>query len=205
MRNHCHRSGNFRGVAHEDCNLEYKVPWFSPVIFHILSGYGNHLFIKTLGNSEGGISCILNNEKNFISFTKQVIVDKFVNKEGKEVNVKRELRVIDSLRFMQACLDKLSSNLNIDLFVNLKKYHGGIQLSLLLRQGVYPIMLISCKYLMKQVFLRRNPFTLNSQMKVLHDDYQHDQTVWKEFNIELMKEYYNLYNMFDVLQLRTDL
>ena len=58
---------------------------------------------------------------NYIAFTKQVIVDKFVNKEGKEVNVKRELRFIDSLRFMASSLDKLSSNLKIYKFVNLKK------------------------------------------------------------------------------------
>ena len=69
------------------------------------------LFIKTLGNSEGDISCIPNNEENYISFTKQVIDDKFANKEGKEVNVKRELRFIDSLRFTTSSLDKLSSNL----------------------------------------------------------------------------------------------
>ena len=62
----------------------------------------------------------INDEENYISFTKQVIVDKFVNEEGKEVNVKRELRFIDSLRFMASSLDKLSSNLKIDQFVNLK-------------------------------------------------------------------------------------
>ena len=61
-----------------------------------------------------------------------------MNAEGKEVNVKRELRFIDSLRFMASRLDKLSSNLKIDQFVNLKKYYNGNQLSLLLRKGVYP-------------------------------------------------------------------
>ena len=53
---------------------KYKIPTFFPVLFHNLSGYDSHLFIKTLGNSEGDISCIPNNEENYISFAKQVIV-----------------------------------------------------------------------------------------------------------------------------------
>ena len=100
VRDHCHLIGKFRGAAHEVCNLKYRVPKFFPVIFHNLSGYDSHLFIKTMGNSKGDIFCIPNSEENYISFTKQVIVDKFVNKKGKEVNVKRELKFIDSLRFM---------------------------------------------------------------------------------------------------------
>ena len=99
VRDHCHLSDKFRCAAHEVCNRKYKVPKFSPVVFDNLSGYDSHLFIKTLGNSEGDISCITNNEENYISFTKQVIVDKVVNKEGKEVNVKR-----DSLKFMAQVL-----------------------------------------------------------------------------------------------------
>ena len=89
VRDHGHLSVKCRGAAHEVCNLIYKVPKFFPVVFHNLSGYDSYLLIKTLENSED-ISCIPNNEENYISFTKQVIVDKFVNKEGKEVNVKRE-------------------------------------------------------------------------------------------------------------------
>ena len=144
MRDHCHLSGKFSGAAHEVCNLKYKVPKFFPVVFHNLSGNDSRLFIKTLDNSEGDISCISNNEENYISFTKQVIVDKFVNKEGKEINVKLELRFIDSLRFVVSCLDKLSSNLKIDKFVNLKKCYSGNQLSLLLRKGVYPYDYVDC-------------------------------------------------------------
>ena len=121
VRDHCHLTGKFSGAAHEVCNLKYRVPKFFPVVFHNLSGYHSHLFIKTLGNSEGGISCIPNNEENYSSFTKQVIVDKFINEEGKDVDVKRELRFLDSLRFMASSLDKLSSNLKIDQFVDLKK------------------------------------------------------------------------------------
>ena len=99
---HCHLSGMLRGAAHEVCNLKYKVSKCFLVVFHKLAVYDSHLFIKTLGNSERCFLCIPDNEENYISFTKQIIVDKFVNKKGKVVNVKHELRFIDSLRFMAA-------------------------------------------------------------------------------------------------------
>ena len=38
-------------------------------------------------------------------------------------------------------------------------------------------------------------------MKVLDEDCQFAQTVCKEFNIESMKDYHNLYNLSDVLLL----
>ena len=121
-----------------------------------------------MGNSKGDISCIPNNEENYISLTKQVIVDKFVSKEGKEVNVKRELRFIDSLRFMASSLDKLSSNLKIDQFVNFKKYYSGNQLSLLLRKGVYPYDYVDCLNKLDETSLPlKEAFCLNSQEKVL--------------------------------------
>ena len=141
-----HLSSKFRDAAHEVCNLQYKVSKFFPVVFHNFSGYDSHIFIKTLENSEGNIYCIRNNEGNYISFTKQVIVDKFDNKGGSKLHLpllckcktRVELRFIDSLRFMAASLDKLSGNLKIDQYVNLKKYYNGNQLRLLLRKGVYP-------------------------------------------------------------------
>ena len=145
VRDHyCHMSGKFRGAAHEVCNLKYKIQQFFPVVFHNLSGYDTHLFIKTFGNTEGDISCIRDDEENYISFTKQVIIAKFVDKEGKKVSVKRELRFIDSLIFMASSLHKRSKYLNIDQFVNLKKYYSGNQLSLLLRTGVYPYDYVDC-------------------------------------------------------------
>ena len=70
----------------------------------------------------------------FLSRSRSSLTSLLIRKErGK---CKRELRFIDSLRFMASSLDKLSSNLKIDQFVNLKKYFSGNQLSLLLRKGV---------------------------------------------------------------------
>ena len=39
VRDHCHYTGNYRGAAHRNCNLQYKIPSYIPVVFHNLSGY----------------------------------------------------------------------------------------------------------------------------------------------------------------------
>ena len=102
---HCHLTGKYRGAAHNDCNINYKIPKFFPVIFHNLTGYDSHLFIKNLGTTKGNINCIPNNEEKYISFTKEIVVDNFINKEGKKKDVKREIRFIDSFKFMATSLD----------------------------------------------------------------------------------------------------
>ena len=61
VRDHCHFTGKYRGAAHNICNLRFKKPKFTPVIFHNLSGYDSHLFVNNLGKSEGNIKCIPNN------------------------------------------------------------------------------------------------------------------------------------------------
>jgi len=66
VRDHCHLTGNYRGAAHNECNLNYKVPKFYPVFIHNLSGYDAHLFVKNLS---GKISCIPNTEEKYISFS----------------------------------------------------------------------------------------------------------------------------------------
>ena len=123
---HDHLTGKYRGAAHNSCNLNYKIPKHIPVIFHNLSGYDAHLFIKNLGVSQGKIDCIPKNEEKYISFKKEIIVDRFTDKNGKEFNVKREIRFIDSFKFMASSLDKLVSNLSKNDFKNMTKYYEGI-------------------------------------------------------------------------------
>ena len=85
-----------RGAAHNKCNLKFRKPEIIPVVFHNLSNYDAHLFVKNLGYSDGNINCIPNNEEKYISFTKSVIVGNYTNKKGKIKNKTHDLRFIDS-------------------------------------------------------------------------------------------------------------
>ena len=120
VRDHCHFTGKFRGAAHNKCNLQFKKPAFTPVIFHNLSGYDAHLFVKNLGKSEGNIKCIPNNEEKYISFSKEIVVDDY-EKDGKKVEVKHEIRFLDSFKFMASSLDGLAGNLDLSKFIQTKK------------------------------------------------------------------------------------
>ena len=85
----------------------------------------------------GDISCIPSNEEKYISFTKNILVDKFI-KEGKEFEVKRELRFVDSFRFMSSSLDTLITNLDKIKCGNISRFYTGRKLELLQRKGIYP-------------------------------------------------------------------
>ena len=141
VRDHCHITGKFRGAAHNGCNLNYKLPMFYSVILHNLSGYDAHLFIKNIGKTPGKITCIPNSEEKYISFSKHIVVDT-CEKDGKKHTVKREIRFVDSYRFLASSLDSLFRNLVTSSKENLKNltqfYKDEKQLSLLLRKGVFP-------------------------------------------------------------------
>ena len=49
VRDYCHYTGRHRGPAHRNCNLMYRISSYISVVFHNLSGYDAHLFIRELG------------------------------------------------------------------------------------------------------------------------------------------------------------
>ena len=112
VRDHCHYTGKYKGAAHSKCNLQCKIPGHIPVIFHNLSGYDAHLFIRELGKHTGRMSVIAKNKEDYISFSIKVEVGKKMNRYGLEVPVEMDLRFIDSYRFMGSSLDSLVNNLS---------------------------------------------------------------------------------------------
>ena len=48
VRNHCHYTWEYRGAAHNKCNLKYSVPNKILIVFHNGSNYDYHFIIKGL-------------------------------------------------------------------------------------------------------------------------------------------------------------
>ena len=95
VRDHCHYTGCYKGPAHMKCNLQYKIPSYIPIVFHNLSGYNAHLFIKELAfitdGSIGRMGVIAKNTEDYISILIKVEVNKYMNKKGIERSKEIEL------------------------------------------------------------------------------------------------------------------
>ena len=187
VRDHCHFTGRYRGATHNECNLKLRIPDFIPVIFHNLEGYDSHLFIKNLGVTEGNINCIPKNEEKYISFTKNILVDTFMDKKtGKMKNVTKRIRFIDSFKFMSSSLGKLVNNLDGDKFHNTSKDFQGEKLNLVLRKGVYPYDYVDCLEKLNETKLppKEAFYSKLNDEDISDEDYEHAQKVWKVFGMK---------------------
>ena len=204
VRDHCHLTGKFRGAAHNKCNLDYRVPKFFPVIFNNLSGYDSHLFIKNLGKTEGKIDCIPTNEEKYISFTKEIVVDSFIDKDGNTRQVKRDLRLIDSFKFMAGSLESLVKNLPKESFKNLTARHENPEeLELVMRKGVFPYDWFDSFDKLSETELPPIEafYSKLNGTHISEEDWSHAQKVWEVFNMCNMRDYHDLYLETDVLLL----
>ena len=69
VRDNCHYTGKFRGNAHKICNLRYKIPRETPVVFHNASIYDYHFIIKQLTEEfKSQFSCLGENTEKYITF-----------------------------------------------------------------------------------------------------------------------------------------
>lgn len=222
VRDHDHLTGKYRGAAHNLCNLQYKVPKFVPVVLHNLAGYDAHLFIKNIGKTKGKVDCIPTNEEKYISFKKNVIVDRYVGSDEKVHEITRELRFIDSFKFMSGSLDLLVNNVTrcgtcpscvrgskscdspsstrMDI---LRRFYEGKRLDLLLRKGVFPYDYVdSLRKLEEPCLPPREVFhSILNDADIEEEDYEHAQKVWNTFEIQTLRGYHDLYLESDVILL----
>ena len=211
VRDHCHFTGRYRGAAHNQCNLKYRKPAFTPVFIHNLTNYDAHLFVKHLGYSEGDISCIANNDEKYISFSKQITVGTYeksvIDKDGDFYSVEKPIhhtiRFIDSFRFMSTSLSKLVNNLPETAFQNVGKYYTREKLDLIKRKGVYPYEYMNSIERFKETGLppKESFYSSLNDEHISDEDYEHAKKVWNVFGMESLEDYHELYNKTDTLLL----
>ena len=207
VRDHCHYTGRYRGAACNSCNLKYRKPKFIPVVFHNLSGYDSHLFIKKLGspNEKENMDCIPNNEEKYISFSKTIKVGAYLDKKTKQYKDKTfKIRFIDSFKFMASSSGALVNNLPKDAFNNLDKYYTKEEeAELIKRKGFYPYEYMDTEDKLNDTKLppREAFYSRLSGKGISKADYKHALNVWNVFKMKTFKDYHELYNETDVLLL----
>ena len=107
VRDHDHYTGKYRGAAHSDCILRYKIPREIPAIFRNGSTYDYHFIIKKLAKEfKGNFDCLEENTGKYITLSapiKKYLDDKVITYNAK---------FIDSYRFMDRSLKSLVDNLS---------------------------------------------------------------------------------------------
>ena len=201
VKDHDHLTGKYRGAAHNKCNLAFNVPKFIPVVMHNLAGYDAHLFIKRLHTTPGNISCILNNEEKFITFSKRITVGK--DEDGKDI--RREIRFRGSYKIMSSSLASLVSNLPPESCKNLAmgSPYDAEKFRLMRRKGVFPYNWFYFFDKLKETQLPPKDafYSKLNDCDITDEDYKHTQNVWETFDMKSMREYHDFYLETDVLLL----
>ena len=122
------------------------------MVAHNSARYDIHIFIKELEKNFEDIGVIVKNKEDYITFSVNVAVDKYIDKSGEEKEKFIELRFIDSFKFMATSLDSLTKILvgSGKRLVGFEEYSES-QYNLLTRKGIYPY-----EYMTSWGSIRRN-------------------------------------------------
>ena len=195
VRDHCHRTGQFRGAAHNACNINYYTNRYLPIVFHNLRGYDSHLIIKKaffeVVNSEEKINVIPNSGEKFMTFSIG------------------NMKFIDSFQFMTASLEKLTESLKAktgDTYAKFKIMKANFtdeELALIGRKGFYPYEFVdSSEKLTHKGLPPREAFYSQVRLEgISEEDYKHAQNVYSSFKCKDFGDYHWLYLKTDVLLL----
>ena len=203
VRDHCHITGNYRGSAHQDCNLKLRLSPSNiqiPVFFHNLRGYDSHFIMQQIGeiakkhvykNKKGeecqmDINCIPNNMEKYMAFM-----------------LGKHLLFLDSFQFMSSSLDNLTKNLPDDAFIFTQQEFTDEEFNLMKQKGTYPYDYMDSfqKFNDTQLPIKKDFFSILYNEHISHEQYNHAQTVWNTFKLKTMGDFHDLYLKSDTLLL----
>ena len=67
VRGHCHWTGEFRGAAHQHCNIMYRKTFNIPAFFHNYTGYDSHHIFRHLSSLEKAPTVVVKSLEKFTS------------------------------------------------------------------------------------------------------------------------------------------
>ena len=192
VRDHCHRTGNYRGAAHNACNINYFNNRYLPVVFHNLRGYDSHsIFKKAFEIIKDGenVNAIPNSGEKFMTFSIG------------------NLKFIDSFQFMAFSLETLVKSMTAltgdpyAKFTFMKKHFDDKQMALIARKGFYPYEFIDDHTKLNYPGLPpKDKFYSKVRLDgISNEDYKHAQNVYKTFGCKDFGDYHWLYLKTDVL------
>ena len=162
------------------------------------------MFIKELAKHGSKMGVIAKNTEDYISFSVNIEVDKYIDKNGEECCKEITLRFIDTIKFMSSSLDSLVNNLarGGDEFFGFENYSNH-QCELLIQKGIYPYKYIDSWDRFEETTLPPvSSFCSKLNMSGVSDqDYKHACKVWRDFGIRNLGEYHDLYLRIDVILL----
>ena len=194
VRDRNHATGDYRGAAHQHCNVNKKRTYHIPVFFHNLRGYDGHLIMQGIHRyaDEKSIKVIPNNMEKYVSFQLG------------------NLRFLDSLQFLGpgSSIDKLAKNLSE--FPHLKEQFPQVwsinkpeDLELLCQKGIYPYSHMKSFQVFEETSLpSKNAFRNDLTGDEISDaDYAFAEQVWTTMGCESMGQYHDLYLYQDIFLL----
>ena len=201
VRDHCHITGLFRGSAHQDCNLSFKLTGKIPVVFHNLRGYHSHFIMQQIGeivkkhtyvNGKGeecqmNVNAIPNNMEKYMA-----------------VMLGNSLVFIDSFQFMSQSLANLVNNLPKDALKYTREFFKKDKyFNLMTKKGVYPYDYMDSfdKFKMTELPSKEEFYSQLNDEHISDKQYDHAKKVWKTFKVENMGVYHDLYLASDVILL----
>ena len=142
-------------------------------------------------------------KKKYITFSKTIKTGEYKNKKGETKDKMFKIVFKDSLKFMSSSLEVLVNNLPKDAFNNLLKYFTPEQAELLKQKGFYPYEYMDSieKFNDPKLPTRKGFYSKLTGKGISKKNYNHAWHVWNTFDMKILKEYHELYNITDVLLL----
>ena len=190
VRDHDHRTGLYRGPAHQLCNYNYRLPKKIPLFFHNLKNYDSHFILANLKeNCFQKCNIIPQSIEKFISFSLD------------------NIQVLDSYNFLSESLSNLVDNLqksggNFTITKKIfKKYidEDKDNENILLRKSIYPYEYMNSFDKFNETSLPsiKSFYSSLSGNSISQEDYEFARTVWKKLNIKNLGEYHDFYCLLD--------